>query len=247
MLVTPIKTVVVKPNDDLFVLLDGSIRELAEGSVVAVTSKILSLCEGRVMPFNNSSKEELIAREADYYLSPELSKYNHHFTITKNILIAGAGIDGSNGGDNYVLWPADSQSSANFIRKYLTKRFKLSKIGVIITDSTSQPLRRGTTGIALAHSGFKALKNYIGEPDLFGRPFTVSQANVAGGLAAAAVVAMGEGTEQTPLAVLSDLPFVEFNSQDPDPEELAEINLNLRDDLFAPFLENAPWQRGHQK
>ena len=32
-----------------------------------------------------------------------------------------------------------------------------------------------------------------------GRPFKMSQANVAAGLAAAAVVVMGEGSEQTPL------------------------------------------------
>ena len=66
----------------------------------------------------------------------------------------------------------------------------------------------------LAYSGFRALNDYVGRPDLFGRPFTVSQADVAGGLAAATVLQMGEGAEQTPIAVLTELPFVQFQDRD---------------------------------
>ena len=115
---------------------------------------------------------------------------------------------------------------------------------MVITDSTCHPLRRGTTGISLAHSGFYALKNYVGKPDLFGRPFSVSQANHAEGLAAAAVLAMGEGTEQTPLCIVSDLPFVNFNAENPHEDELKEINIPLKEDLFAPFLESVEWKKG---
>lgn len=99
-------------------------------------------------------------------------------------------------------------------------------------------------GITLAYSGFKALNNYIGKPDLFGRPFAVSQADVAGGLSAAAVLQMGEGTEQTPLAVVSDVPFVTFQDQNPTAEELAETVIPVEEDLFAPFLLAVDWQKG---
>lgn len=218
---------------------------LEEASVVAVTSKIVSLCENRFVPFDKANREDLIINESERYLPKEYSKYGHHFTIARNTLIASAGIDESNGG-GFVLWPEDAQKSANSIRKHLAEKSGLTKIGVIITDSTCQPLRRGTSGIMLAWSGFKALNNYIGEPDLFGRPLAVTQAAVGSGLAAAAVLAMGEGSEQTPLALLSDLPFVEFQNRSPDQQELAKVIIDPADDLFEPILKSAPWQPGHK-
>jgi F420-0:gamma-glutamyl ligase len=115
---------------------------------------------------------------------------------------------------------------------------------VIITDSTTAPLRVGVVGIALAHSGFLALHDYIGTPDLFGRPLRMTKANVAEALAAAAVVVMGEGSEQTPLAQLTDLPFVTFQDADPSATELAAMRIAPEDDLYGPLIEAAPWCRG---
>lgn len=244
MIVTAVKTDLVRAGDSLFGILDDKLDKLPEGSVVAVTSKIVSLCQNRVVPLDSVEKSELVKQEAELYLPKNYSRYNHGFTIINHTLIASAGIDESNGDNEYVLWPEDAQQTANNIREHLATKFNLQKIGVIITDSTCQPLRRGTTGIVLAHSGFDALNNYIGKPDLFGRPFSVSQANIASGLAAAAVLAMGEGTEQTPLAVLSDLPFVKFQNRNPNEAELSEVNISLQDDLFAPFLENVNWETG---
>jgi F420-0:gamma-glutamyl ligase len=126
----------------------------------------------------------------------------------------------------------------------LQARLGTPHIGVVITDSTCTPLRRGTTGICLAYSGFAAVKDYVGEPDLFGRPFRVSQANIAGGLAAAAVLAMGEGSERTPLCVIEDLPSVQFLDRDPTEDELDRARIPLDDDLFAPFLTAVGWKRG---
>ena len=232
---------------DLLSLLDEAIVGLKEGSVLAITSKVVSLCENAVVPIGDIDKAELIIQESDLYLPATLSKYGHHFTITNHTLIPVAGIDESNGEQNYVLWPKDVQATANQVRAYIQERHGLQQIGVIITDSTCRPLRRGTGGIALAHSGFQALNNYVGKPDLFGKPFAVSRADVAGGLAAAAVLQMGEGSEQTPIAILSDLPFVEFQNRDPSEAELAELRISLDDDLFAPFLQTVEWKKGERK
>lgn len=247
MQVQAIKTDKILPGGpDLFSVLDQAITELAEGSVVAITSKIVSICEGRVIPFDQADREELIVQESDLYLPKTLSKYGHHFSVTDHTLISSAGIDASNGNDHYILWPKDSQQTANEVRAYLAKRFNTQKVGVIITDSTCQPLRRGTMGICLAHSGFNALHNYIGQPDLFNRPFKVSKASISSGLAAASVLAMGEGTEQTPLALITDIDFVEFQSRNPNTEELAELRIPLEEDLFGPFLQNESieWEQG---
>jgi F420-0:gamma-glutamyl ligase len=247
--VRALKTDVILPGGpDLFSVLDSVITELNEGSIVAITSKIVSICEGRVVPFDAADKEQLIIDESDLYLPKTLSRYGHHFSVVDHTLISSAGIDESNGASNYILWPKDSQATANAVRAYLVNRFGLTNVGVIITDSTCQPLRRGTTGICMAHSGFAALHDYIGQPDLFDKPFRVSMASISGGLAAAAVLAMGEGTEQTPLAIVSEVDFVQFQPRDPNAEELALLHIPIEEDLFGPFLDNdsIDWQAGRR-
>jgi dihydrofolate synthase / folylpolyglutamate synthase len=229
---------------ELLPLLERVIAGVEDGSVIAITSKIVSLCEGSVIPVDQIDKEQLVVRESDLYLPASFSKYRHHFTITNNMLIPMAGIDESNGDGQYVLWPKNAQATANQVRAWARQRFGLGQVGVVITDSTCHPLRRGTNGIMLAHSGFRALNDYVGRPDLFGRPFAVSQADVAGGLAAAAVLQMGEGAERTPIAILTELPFVDFQDGDPTAEELASGCISLDEDLFAPFLTSVEWQKG---
>ena len=55
---------------------------------------------------------------------------------------------------------------------------------------------------------------------------------------------MGEGTEQTPIAVLSDLPFVKFNPNNPTQAELDSIFLSREEDIFAPLINGVNWQKG---
>lgn len=245
MKVSSVKCEVIKAGSiSLTKLLDDSLPSLNDGDVVVITSKVVSLCENNVVAKDSIDKEALVIRESQLYLPATLSKYGHHFTITDNTLIPLAGIDESNGDDLYVLWPKNPQATANSLREHLLDKYGLNEIGVIITDSTCTPLRRGTIGIALAHSGFSGLHDYVGKPDLFGRPFAVSVSNIAGGLAAAAVVAMGEGAEQTPLCVISDASFVNFVNENPSAEELAEIYIPIEEDLFAPFLQSVAWKKG---
>ncbi len=227
----------------VYELLDQVVK-LPENSVLAITSKVVSICENNVIPVKDADEKELIKKEADYYLPFDTSKYNYNFTIKNRTLISNAGIDESNGGGMFVLWPKDPQKAANEIRKYLKDKFGLNNLGVIISDSTLTPLRLGTMGIAIAHSGFAAANNYVGKPDLFGRPFKVSQSNVAGGLAAAGAVVMGEATEQTPIVIIEDVPFVEFQDRDPTREELDEIRISPEDDIFAPLINSVKWLPG---
>lgn len=245
MVVRAIKTEIIHPSQRTLVqILDKSLGELNENSVVAITSKIVSLCEGRIVPANELGKDDLIRQESDYYMTAD-NKYGFNFTLKNNTLIPMSGIDESNGDGCYILWPKDPQKSANEIRKYLKDRFKLKEVGVVITDSTCMPMRWGTVGIALAYSGFAATNNYIGEKDLFGRPFRVSRAGIASGIAASAVLAMGEGAEQTPIAVIEDVPFIQFQDQNPTTEELETFYIAQKeDDLFAPFLNAVKWQKG---
>lgn len=245
MIVKAIKTRKVTPSVcTLLELLDESIHELHERTVVVVTSKVVSLCEGGVVPIDSVGKDELIARYATYYLPRTLSRYNVSFTITEGKLMPSAGIDESNGDGDYILWPKDAQQSANEVRAHLMEKYNTKELGVIITDSTTRPFQWGTTGIGVAYSGFEPLKDYVGTKDLFGREFLFHRNNIMNGLAAAAVVLMGEGAEQTPLATIEDVPFVEFVSHDPTVEELQKLAIAPEDDLYAPFFKNAKWLRG---
>lgn len=241
--VKAIKTPIVKPGDELMQIILSGLPELHEKQVVIITSKIIALCQNRVIPKDSIDKEALIKKEADLYLPENLSSYNYHFSIKNNTLVAAAGIDESNGKDIFILWPSDIQKSANQIRAELMQKYNVSQLGVIISDSVSQPLRRGTTGITLGYSGFRALNDYRTKHDLFNQEIKVTQSNIAGGLTAAAVVTMGEGSEQTPICTISDIPFVEFVSDDPSVEELTEYYTSLDDDLFAPFLKTQPWEK----
>jgi len=247
MKVSSIKTHKITQQDtDILAVLDRYLPTLQEGTVVTVTSKIVSICEGRIVNDSEAGgKEKLIAKEAEYFLPSQESKYDVSLTIKNGLLIPTAGIDESNIDGDYVLWPKYPQASANKIREHLAKKFSLKNLGIIITDSKTTPLRWGTTGVALSHSGFVALHDYRGKPDLFGRTMKMTQANNMDALAVAAVAVMGEGREQTPLAVIEDLPFITFQHRNPTKKELADLRIDIEDDLYAPLLKSVKWIKGN--
>jgi F420-0:gamma-glutamyl ligase len=200
-----------------------------------------------MLPETETTKDELVAREADLYLPKEENKYGVYITIKNNILAATAGIDESNTNGYFVFWPKNAQESANKIRAYLREKHKIKNLGILITDSKTTPLRWGVTGIGLAHSGFQALNDHIGSKDLFGREFKMTKVNIMDGLAAAAVVLMGETIEQTPLGVITDVPFVVFQEHNPTDAEISASNINIDDDVYATFLKSAHWKHGKTK
>jgi putative folate metabolism gamma-glutamate ligase len=223
---------------------------MEENSILVVTSKIVSICEGRIQKINHKTesedKEKLVKEESEMYIDRNENQYGFYLTITQNLLIPTAGIDESNGNGYYILWPQKPYDTANKIRKHLEEKFGVQNVGVIITDSKTTPLRWGTTGVSIAHSGFNALNDYRGKPDLFDRTMRVTKANVADGLAAGAVVCMGEGQEQTPIALISELSNIEFTNRDTTDEEIRTLRIALDDDVYAPILKRAPWRKGQK-
>ncbi len=245
MKVFPIRTNKIRPkNQTLFEILDKYLPPLKENSIVVITSKIVAICEGRVVKIGKADKKELIEGEAEYFLSPQENKYNVTLTIKGSLLAAAAGIDESNGNGYYILWPEDPQKTADDVRRYLRRKFSIKKMGLFITDSRTTPLRWGTTGAAISYSGFSPLYNYIGRRDIFGRKFEMQKANIVDALATSAVLIMGEGAEQTPLAVIEDVPFVRFRDKDPSKKELDNFHIDIDDDLYGPLLKNAKWRKG---
>jgi coenzyme F420-0:L-glutamate ligase/coenzyme F420-1:gamma-L-glutamate ligase len=224
-------------NDDVTKLILEALEKeglvLENGDILSITSKVISISEGRtielskVVPsrkaFRMSKKYhiipevcELIIREADVVIG---GMDGVVLTLKNNVLIANAGIDKKNAGlGKVVLHPTDSPKTAEQIRaRVLNTAGK--KIGVIITDSRTQPLRIGTIGIALGISGFEPVVDERGRPDLFGRPLQVTRRALADELASAAEILMGETNERVPAVLIKGAPIT-LQDKTTEPQEL---------------------------
>ena len=108
----------------------------------------------------------------------------------------------------------------------------MKKLGVVISDSHVAPLRAGVTAHALGYAGIKGVRDYRRKKDLSGRTMRISQTNVVDSLATAAALAMGEGAERQPLALVTGAPveFVEKTNR-------RETRIAPKDDLYWPILK----------
>jgi coenzyme F420-0:L-glutamate ligase len=211
---------------------------LRDGSVLAVTSKIVALAEGRVVVAKSAKeKEKIIRAESAWAIK---TKYVW-LTEKDGMILANAGVDESNAdlparraqaGEKLILLPEDSFSSAISLRRKLRTHYKIKKLGIIITDSRIMPLRAGVIGVALGYAGFRGLRDYRGKKDIYGRKLKFTQTDIADSLATAATLAMGEGSEQQPLAVITDAP-IEFTER----VSKRELLISLKDDMYAPLFK----------
>jgi len=246
MIVLPYKTEPVVKGGDLFPILKKFLPPLQEKDIVVVTSKIVSICEGRIRIIKTpEEKQAFVREESEYYIDNEQTRrYGYQLTIANNICIPNSGIDESNGNGYGILWPENPMKSAEGIWQYIKDKYNLHHAGVIITDSHTTMLRKGTSGIGLSWCGFEALQDYAGKPDIFGRLLRVTQANVLDGLSAAAVSVMGEGNEQTPLAVIREAQHVVFTDHPPSDKERTIMSIAMEQDMYAPLLTDIPWKKG---
>ncbi|MBU0750020.1 coenzyme F420-0:L-glutamate ligase [Patescibacteria group bacterium] len=231
----------VPPKDSLLDAIAATNLTLQSGDILAISSKVVSIHEGQCIPTDDIEKDTLVQKEADWIFCAPASRWRRVFTISKGALVGSAGIDESNGSDHYILFPTDPFKSAKKLRKEFQKIFGIQELGLIITDSTSIPMRRGAIGFALAWDGIDPLRDYRGTNDIFGRTIKVEMANLIDSLAAAAVLEMGEGNEQTPVAVLRDCKNISFTNRSRSKDQLL---VEPEDDLFAPLIWRKGWKRG---
>ncbi len=220
LIVYPLKSRLVRPKDSILEILSDALAKgrvrLRDKDVVAVSSKIVAISEGRIRnveAVEPSREARDLARK--FSMTPQFVQTvldeadevvggvkGTLLTIKGGDAVPNAGADRKNAPDNsVVLWPANPDSTAKSIRNQITKQFRRN-VGVVIVDSRVSPLRLGTTGFAIGSSGFDPVEDIRGMTDLSGRRVQITVRAVADGLAATAQLVMGEASERVPFAII---------------------------------------------
>jgi len=212
----------VLPGTDLVAILSEALlaagRPINGGDALVVTQKIVSKAEGRYVTLDSVKPSEEALRLAKItgkdarLVELVLTESTAVVRAAPNVLItrhrcgyvmANAGIDRSNTGSGgaVLLLPKNPDASAERLRQGLGVRFG-SPPAVVISDSFGRPWRYGVVNVALGASGLPALVDKRGQPDRDGRPLEVTQIALADMIASAAGLAMGEGAEGIPAALI---------------------------------------------
>jgi coenzyme F420-0:L-glutamate ligase / coenzyme F420-1:gamma-L-glutamate ligase len=201
---------------DLYEAISKTNFKFEQKDIVIVSSKFVSISEGAVVQMDKvrtSRKAKAIAKK--FQIDEKLTELILNeadevyggipgFLLCKKngMLCPNAGIDRSNIPKGYaVLYPPLPFESAERLRQDFMNEHRL-KIFIVISDSRLMPGRLGTTGIAIAVSGFEPVIDHRGEQDLFGNILRVTMRAIADGLASMGVALMGEGRESTPVVVV---------------------------------------------
>jgi coenzyme F420-0:L-glutamate ligase/homotetrameric cytidine deaminase len=220
--VLAIKTDLVGVGEDLVdALKKGMIRgglAFEDGDILVVSESAVATWEGRVVNLDEISPSklacslaakyskdpremELILRESDEIVGGISGVV---LTLNEGFLYPNAGIDHSNAPPGYVvLFPANPQRSAAEIRRRLSGG---KRVGVIVGDSRTHPLRFGCVGVALGCSGIEPVEDARGQLDLYGKPLQITRKAVADNLVSAAQIIMGEGGEGIPAVIIRNAP-----------------------------------------
>ncbi|ORB85865.1 coenzyme F420-0:L-glutamate ligase [Mycobacterium kansasii] len=204
-----------RPGDDLSAAIATAAPWLRDDDVVVVTSKVVSKCEGRLVPAPEAEEErdrlrrKLIDDEAVRVLARKGKTL-----ITENrlgLVQAAAGVDGSNVNRNELaLLPVDPDASAAALRAGLGERLGVT-VAVVITDTMGRAWRNGQTDAAVGAAGLAVLHNYAGSLDRHGNELVVTEIAVADEIAAAADLVKGKLTAM-PVAVVRGLAVTDNGS-----------------------------------
>jgi coenzyme F420-0:L-glutamate ligase / coenzyme F420-1:gamma-L-glutamate ligase len=240
----------VRPGDDLARLLLEAVGRagltLADGDVLAVTSKVVAKAEGRLVPLppdqpgRERAHQEAVAAETARVVARRgrlVIAETRHGLVGANALV-----DASNaGGDRLVLLPADPDASAARLRADLAA-LDGHDVAVVVTDTLGRPWRLGQTDVAVGLAGMGALDDWRGRADGDGRPLEVTEVAVADEVAAAADLVKGKAS-RVPAALVRGVarPDGEGRARDlvrPAADDLFRT-AGTAEDLFS-FLEGGP-------
>jgi coenzyme F420-0:L-glutamate ligase / coenzyme F420-1:gamma-L-glutamate ligase len=213
--VTPVEGLPeITAGADLAALIAGAAPDLADGDIVAVTSKIVSKAEGRVV---RADRDEAIDAETVRVVARRDS--TRIVETRHGLVLAAAGVDASNTPPGtVVLLPEDPDASARALRKGLRDRLGVI-VGVLITDTLGRPWRTGQTDAAIGAAGLLPLRDFRGHADTFGVPMEVTVAAVADEIAGAADLGKGK-TGGIPAATVRGLADLVTSTDGPGAQAL---------------------------
>lgn len=173
-------------GDDLAALLLPRVA-LADGDILAVTSKVVSKAEGRQV---TGDRADWVTAE-----TTRLVAQRGETRIVRNRLgltMAAAGVDASNvAAGTLLLLPRDPDASARALRSVIAERTGRN-VGVIVTDTAGRAWRDGQADIAIGAAGVQVVESYAGRVDEHGNELAVTAPAVADELASAAELASGK-------------------------------------------------------
>jgi coenzyme F420-0:L-glutamate ligase len=247
----PIKMPVIKKGDDIinlfFLALEENEQAIKEGDIIAFADKIIAISDGRYVNYDvvKPSKKakslaeqhclepgfvELVVRNADVIYGGVPRAL---LTLKNDIIIANAGMDHKNVPENSAsMWPPNPNDTATELRNQIEAKTG-TKVGVILVDSHTVPLRMGTLGFALGLAGFKPIKDCRGMNDLYGKPLLITRINIADDLACAAHFLMGETDERISIVILRNTNIEITNNFDP-----RELIIPKKECLFLKHFKN---------
>ena len=217
----------VEPGDDLAALLEPSLAANAasDGDVVAITQKVVSKAEGRMVPGEDRAawvereSVDVVARRGDLVIT----RTRHGFVC------ANAGVDASNVREGFLtLLPEDPDASAERLQKELSARLGLPRLGVVITDTFGRPWREGVVDVAIGCAGLPALVDLRGTVDDHGKKLETTLVAFADAVAAASGLVMTK-TARVPAALVRGL---EGSTGDAPPGPASALVRRPEDDLF---------------
>jgi coenzyme F420-0:L-glutamate ligase/coenzyme F420-1:gamma-L-glutamate ligase len=189
----------IRPGDDLGAIVAAAIpaSELRPGDVVAVTQKVVSKAEGRLV--RSRDRADWVMRETRRVVAQRddvvISETAHGFVC------ANAGVDASNVAEGWLsLLPEDPDRSAEELRKRLSVDAG-TDVAVVVTDTFGRAWRRGVVDVAIGAAGLPALLDLRGTSDHTGRTLEATVVALADQVAAAAGLVMGKA-DRAPVAVV---------------------------------------------
>ncbi len=188
----------VRPGDDLAALL-ASALPLEDGDILALTSKVVSKAEGRIVTTDRATAvagetSRVIARRAE----TAIVRTRH------GLVMAAAGVDASNTAPGtVVLLPLDPDFSARKIREAIGSD-EGPNVGVVVTDTLGRAWRNGQTDVAIGAAGLEVMQDYSGSADGYGNLLSVTAPAVADEIAGAADL-VKKKLARSPAAVLRGL------------------------------------------
>jgi coenzyme F420-0:L-glutamate ligase len=222
--------------------------ELEDGDIIAITSKVYSMEQKAATKLDDiDPSEEAVKLGEKSSLDPRFaqlvlneSKGEIYGSVYKAILaktdyglLANAGIDQSNSPEGYALiLPSNPDEIARKFRRQIKSIFGIT-VAVLILDSRTIPLKKGTTGLSIGVAGIDPVADDVGKKDLYGYTMAITTRALADNLGTAINLLMGETNEQVPFGIIRGLDY--------EPKEDVSTESTLMPEkyciYFAPLME----------